>query len=235
MGNATATDETEIGAYLQAANQNVLSLDSRVDLSGYLSRTSDIVALMVLEHQMHLSNMFTRVAWEYRLAQPEARTMTVSEPSASDPGVIEATRVGAKGALDLKLRPLPQAAVEIVDYMLFVDEAPFAGRVEGVSGFAERFPKQGPRDARGRSLRDLELTTRLMRYPLSYMIYSEQFDALPADVRGAIYERLWTVLSGGDPQTIYTSRLPLADRQAIVEILRDTRPGLPEYFQPVTR
>jgi hypothetical protein len=107
--------------------------------------------------------------------------------------------------------------------------------VEGVSGFGERFSRQGPRDSKGRSLRDVDLTTRLMRYPCSYMVYSEAFDALPTEVRGAVYARLWEVLSGADAQAIYARRLSLADRQAIVDILRETKPGLPAYFQAVTR
>lgn len=234
MGNATVKDETQLNDLVQKHNQNLTSLEGRFEPSGYLQPTSDIVALMVLEHQMHLSNMFTRMAWESRLAAPEAKTMAVRENPEAVGQVIEATRVGARGALSLKLRPVRDAAIETVDYMLFVDEAPLT-KIEGLSGFAQKFPAAGPRDSKGRSLRDLDLSTRLMRYPLSYLIYSEAFDALPADVKEALYARLWAVLSGQDTQAIYAQRLPLADRQAIVEILRETKPGLPGYFQAVTR
>jgi hypothetical protein len=92
----------------------------------------------------------------------------------------------------------------------------------------------GPRDHQGRSLRDLDLTHRLLRYPCSYMIYSAAFDALPADAKDAIYKRMWQVLSGDDQGQKY-SRLTLADRRAVVEILRDTKKDLPSYFQPVAR
>jgi hypothetical protein len=232
-GNATSADETAIDPVVRGENQNLRSLDGRADFSGYLSGTSDIVALMVLEHQMHLMNLFTRIGWEHRLATPEAKAMAIPESRAG--GVIEATRTGRTRVDSLKLRPLPEAVIHLVDYMLFVDEAPLAGGVQGVSGFAQRFPRQGIRDAKGRSLRDLDLSSRLMRYPLSYMIYSEPFEALPAEIKAAVYQRLWDVLSGAVTDTIYASRLPLADRQAIVEILRDTKPGLPAYFGPVTR
>ena len=232
MGNATVQDETELNALVQPANQNVTRLDERTDLTGYPVATSDIVALMVLEHQMHMANLFTRIAWESRLATPEARAMKIPDAPAPVGNVIEATRVGAKGAANLKLRPVREAAIETVDYMLFVDEAPFDGPVEGVSGFAARFPTQGPRDSRGRSLRDLDLSTRLLRYPLTWMIYSPQFDALPGDVKDALYRRLWDVLSGAETQAIYTATLPFATRQAIVEILRDTKRDLPPYFEP---
>jgi hypothetical protein len=127
-----------------------------------------------------------------------------------------------------------EAAREVVDYMLFVDEARLAGKIEGTSGFAEAFSAIGPRDTRGRSLRQLDLTRRLMRYPCSYMIYSPAFDALPAIAKDAIYRRLWQVLSGEDKQLAYR-RLSLADRQAIVAILRDTKKDLPGYFQSVQR
>jgi hypothetical protein len=120
-----------------------------------------------------------------------------------------------------------------VDYMLFVDEPTIAGKIEGTSGFAEMFAAQGPRDSHGRSLRQLDLESRLMRYPCSYMIYSPAFDALPPVARDAVYKRLWQVLGGVDKQRQY-ARLSLADRRAIVEILRATKPDLPAYFQAVT-
>ena len=121
--------------------------------------------------------------------------------------------------------------------MLFrsVDEAPLADRVRGNSGFAERFAKQGPRDRQGRSLYELDLTRRLMKYPCSFLIYSPAFDALPPKMKDALYRRLWDVLSGADMDASYRTVLPKATRQAIVEILRDTRTGLPAIFQGTIR
>ncbi len=129
---------------------------------------------------------------------------------------------------------LPQAASELVDYMLFVDEAPLPGRMKGTSGFAERFAMQGPRDSKGRSLRDLDLEKRLLKYPCSYMIYSDSFNALPAETKDAIYKRMWQILSGEEKDKKY-ARLELADRRAIAEILRDTKPELRPYLGSVTR
>lgn len=106
---------------------------------------------------------------------------------------------------------------ELADYMLFVGEAPIQGKITGTSGFTEQFSARGPHDSKGRSLRELSLQGRLMRYPCSYMIYSEAFDALPAEAKTAVYRRMWKVLA----------RRNEADRTAIVEILRDTRKNFP--------
>ena len=125
--------------------------------------------------------------------------------------------------------PVIDAAREVVDYLLFVDEAPFADAIHGSTRFAEKFTAQGPRDRRGRSLRDLDLKRRLMRYPCSYLIYSAAFDGLPGEARSAIYARLWEILSGREAGPRY-ARLSAGDRRAIIEILRDTKAGLPEYW-----
>ena len=114
---------------------------------------------------------------------------------------------------------------ELVDYMLFVDEAPLPSRIAGTSGFTERFSQSGPRDSKGRSLRQLDLQTRLLRYPCSYMIYTSAFDGLPALAREAIYTRMWEILSGADRSKQY-ARLSLIDRQTVVEILRENQTRL---------
>lgn len=122
-----------------------------------------------------------------------------------------------------------EAATELVDYLLFVDEAPLPSPVTGSTPFAQHFSSQGPRDGQGRSLRQLDLQERLLRYPCSYMIYSDAFEAMPAAAKAAVYERLWAVLSGQVTDEVYR-RVSKTDRVAIAEILRDTKPALPEYF-----
>jgi hypothetical protein len=184
------------------------SLQVDLDASSYPSQHSDIVALMVFDHQVQMVNLLTRVSWDVRFALYDHH--------------------------DLTARLLRDGAKELVDYLLFIDEAPLGGKIQGSSGFAEKFTARGPRDHKGRSLRDFDLERRLMRYPCSYMIYTEAFDGLPAEAKEAIYKRMWQILSGQENEPKY-ARLSLADRQAIVEILRDTKPGLPDYFQSVTR
>jgi len=123
-----------------------------------------------------------------------------------------------------------ELAPELVDYLLFVDEQPFTAAVKGSSGFAERFAAEGPKDHRGRSLRQLDLNQRLMRYPCSYMVYSAAFGALPMDARTAVYVRIWDILSGRDTSPKY-GRLSETDRRDVVDILRETLHDLPTNFR----
>jgi hypothetical protein len=168
------------------------------NFTGFLSPGSDIVALMVFDHQMHMMNLLTRMGWETRFALHE-RVLTPAK--------------------------LAGMAAEVVDYILFLDEARLGSPVRGTLGFEEKFAAEGPFDAKGRSLRQFDLDRRMMRYPCSYMIYSPAFDALPEEAKGAVYQRMWQVLSNEN------RRLTLEDRRAIVEILRDTKKDLPPYFR----
>ena len=119
--------------------------------------------------------------------------------------------------------------------MLFVDESPLADRMVGSAGFeADVRGARAVRPARAHAPGESTSTLRLFRYPCSYMIYTAAFDALPTDAKDAVYRRLWQVLSGADRDSRY-EHLTRGDRQAVVEILRDTKPGLPDYFDDVFR
>ena len=194
--------------------RQLATLAGEFDTRGFLSPYSDIVALLVLEHQTHMTDLLIRVGWETRVASNDAR--------------MPVPRV-TPDFVDVRSR-IRDSVSEVVDYMLFLDEAPLPGRVTGSSGFAERFSSSGPRDSRGRSLRQLDLQRRLMRYPCSYLIYSPVFDALPGLAKEAIYERMEQILAGrGDRSTL--AQLSLTDRQAITDILRETKPGFPGSLQ----
>jgi hypothetical protein len=166
-----------------------------------------------------MTNLLTRAGWEARAADPRLHPPFVAEPG-------EDARVAAI---------MSGVANEVVDYMLFIDEAKLTDPVRGASGFAERFSAEGPKDKKGRSLHELDLNRRLLKYPCSYLIYSAAFDQLPPGARDPIYKRMWQILSGSERAPRYTSALSPADRRAIVEILRDTKPGLPSYFSGVVR
>jgi hypothetical protein len=197
LGNAPIADRNIDDVKIDDANLNLGDLRARFDTSGYLSPHSDVVALLVFNHQLRMMNLLTRIGWQAR---------TLAHDGRSEAAIVTGLR---------------DIAIEAVDYMLFVDEAPLSG-VSGTSGFAESFSGRGPRDSKGRSLRDLDLKQRLFTNPCSYMVYSEAFEQLPAVAKRAIYERLWDVLSGSVRAPKY-SRLSAADRDRIIEILRETK------------
>jgi hypothetical protein len=180
-------------------------IDPRFDPSAYLSPDSDVVALMTLEHQTRMTNLIVRVGWDTRIAMAD--------------GKLQEARDKLNAAID-----------DMVGYMLFADEAPIAGPIQGVSSFTKTFPERGPRDKQGRSLRDFDLQKRLFKYPLSYMIYTKAFDSLPVSARDRIYQRLYDVLTGKDMSPKF-ARLSAEDRRNVLEILKDTKPDLPGYWK----
>ncbi len=202
LGNPDTVTARDGALLLNAHATAVESLAGTLDLTGYLTPYSDVAALLVFDHQTRLVNLLTRVGWAVRIATADK---------------LDAEKVAR------------ETAAELADAMLFVDEAPLPGRIESTSGFVRAFESRGPADAKGRSLRQLDLTRRLMRYPCSYMIYSAAFSNLPPAARDAVYARMWRILSGAESGPRY-ARLSAADRRAIVEILRDTKPDLPAYF-----
>lgn len=203
MGNAVGHDPARPQLLDTQGTQNLTSLDKRFDTSKYLLPSSDIVALMTLEHQTRMTNLMTRIGWDTRIAQHDGKL-----DEAKLNGEVE----------------------EMVTYMLFADERQIREPIAGVSTFTKTFPERGPRDKQGRSLRDFDLKTRMFRYPLSYMIYSAAFDGMPDTARTRVYQRLYDVLSGKD-QTEKYARLTAEDRKAILEIVRDTKPNLPAYWK----
>jgi hypothetical protein len=204
MGNAIAADPFRPLDLEPSHSQNLSTLADKFDVSKYLTGTSDIVALMTLEHQVGMANRLNALTFQYGRAKRD--------------GMSDADWTELDGDVD-----------DLVGYMLFLDEAPLVEPVKGVSSFTLTFPRRGPRDKQGRSLRDFNLQNRLFRYPMSYMVYSDLFDALPASIRDRVYRRLYDVLTGKDinPKYVVLSR---ADRRAIFEILLDTKPGLPAYW-----
>jgi hypothetical protein len=204
MGNVTTAIHPTSGPVATSNEVMIRWLNSPLDGRGYPSHDSDIAALMVFDHQMHAINLLTRINWESRVA-------------------------AANGHINFESGILRELVHELTDYFLFVDEVAPPARVTPRQGFAERFTAAGPKDRQGRSLRQLDVEHRLLLYPCSYMVYSEAFDALPTATRDAIYQRMWTILSGADASRKY-GHLSAADRRAIIEILRDTKAGLPAVW-----
>jgi len=124
---------------------------------------------------------------------------------------------------------IKSACEPLVEYLLFSEEAELTGRIQGTSGFAHEFALCGPRDRQGRSLRDFDLETRLFKFRCSYLIYSASFRALPGEARDYVLRRMGEVLCGQDTSKKF-AHLSAKERQAILEILRETLPDLPDSW-----
>jgi hypothetical protein len=178
---------------------NASEAGKRVDTSRYLTGYSDAIALMVLAHQTRLHN---------RIADVNAVTSMILKAN-------DNTNDALKNRLKGIIEPLVRG-------MLFSGEVKLTEPITGNTAFAAQFEKRGPYDHQGRSLRQFDLKKRLFRYPCSYLIYSDSFDALPATVKQYIYERMIEVLQGKDHSEDF-NHLSADDRKAIFEILKDTK------------
>lgn len=210
LGNLKAASAREFHEADLKASGNRDSLAGLLDTRPYLTDKSDIVALLVFEHQASVQTHLSRALFKSRefLARESADGGLEQPLSALSPRM--------QGLYKRLLEP-------VVRSLLFVDAVPFTDTIRGNSGFAEWFEAQGPRDAMGRSLRELDLETRLFRYPLSHVIYTAAFDGLPRSAREYVYTRLQEVLSG-DVKDDVSTRLAAQDRQALFEILKATKP-----------
>jgi hypothetical protein len=211
MGNLVVQDRSDVGSVNLREGSNKTDLKEYLDIGAYVEPTSDVVSLMVLEHKTRMFNLITRVGFETRLAFDAVHADWKAPEAALD-------QLGEEG------RQFVDAAIEeLVGYMLFTDEVVLEDSIQGSPAYAGDFQRLGPHDKKGRSLRDLDMQTRMFKYPLSFLIYSESFDGIPAPAKQRIYERLREVLSGED-QSEKFARLTAEDRTNIREILLDTKP-----------
>jgi hypothetical protein len=217
MGNVFVTDREHPERLEAASGANILELSARFPTSEYLTPHSDLVAQLVLAHQTQMHNLITLTNFQTRLAL-HAESGRGSKPGLDLDRLSEAAR-----------NQIEAPAEELVRYLLFADEAALEEPVSGTSEFGREFAARGSRDPSGRSLREFDLRKRMFKYPCSYLIYSEAFDALPRPARDYVYRRLREVLTGLEPPGF--ARLSAADRRAILEILLATKPGLPEDWR----
>jgi hypothetical protein len=218
MGNLVVRGREPPDPSENADGLNVTRLDDRFPVEGYLAPYSDIVALMVLEHQVLVHNRLTSANFSAQAAMHYQAELNRALGQPED------------APLESTTRRIQVAGDDLVEAILLADEAKLTDEISGVSGFAEAFSQRGPRDSQGRSLRELDLKHRLFKYPCSYLIYSPAFDSLPDAMRSYVWTRLWDVLSGKD-QSPEFAHLSAADRQAITEIIRETKKDLPAPWQ----
>ncbi len=187
------------------------SLDDLVGLGKYLSPHSDLVALMVLDHQTQMHNTLTAANYETREALLQAAEMNATLGRPADELSESASR------------RIDAAAEKIVERLLFCGEFRLTDPVNGTSGFAEEFAATGLRDPKGRSLREFDLQTRLFRYPCSYLIHSEAFAGLPDELLNRVVARVKEILSGEEPEEKFAHLSP-EDRGKVQAILEATTP-----------
>jgi hypothetical protein len=213
LGNLIATEKQSPEETDNSRGMNVTDVASRFNRSKYLAGSSDIVALMVMEHQTTAHNLITAANFQTRLAlaQEAALNRELKQP--------------ADYRWDSTNSRIKAVGEPLVRYLLFSEEAVLTDPIRGTTSFATDFAARGPRDKRGRSLRDFDLTRRLFKYPCSYLVYSPAFDSLPSEVKKYVSRRMDEILSRKDRSPEFAS-LSAADRQAIVEILKETKPSL---------
>jgi len=195
---------------------NRTDLRGLCDTTAYLASSSDIVALMVLEHQTQMHNLLTRANHQTRLAlRDEALLNKALGHSVTD-------------RLDSTTSRIRSVGEPLVRYLLFADEALLTEPVNGTTEFVREFSARGRRDPQGRTLRDFDLKRRMFRHPLSYLIYSEAFEEQPGPLKEYVYRRLWEILTGDGGEF---DHLSADDRRAVLDILRSTKTGLPDYWR----
>jgi hypothetical protein len=212
MGNAFARRRGDQVDLDTDSGANVTSLANRLDTAPYLAATSDLVALMVMEHQTHLQNLIVKASYQTRIAlrYEQALNKELGRP--------------ADYRSDSTVSRIASVCDPLVKAMLFCGETRLTDPITGTSGFAQRFSAEGPRDPQGRSLKQLDLKTRLLQYPCSWMIYSPLFDAMPQAARDYVYQRLSNILTGKDGGKDF-AQFSDADRKAVLEILTATKPS----------
>lgn len=219
LGNQVFADGLDPAHVDRGPGANLTALTGHFAEDAYLGGgRSDVVALMVLGHQVQMHNLLTRASYDTRLALRDAEVMNqaLGRPHSERSESVQ--------------RRIASAAEALLRHLLFVGEPRLGGPVVGDPAYVRDFTAHGPRDGQGRSLRDLDLGRRLLRHPCSWLINSEAFDALPTEVRDVTLERLRQVLTGED-QTPDFAHLDAADRRAIGELLVATKAGLPAAFR----
>jgi hypothetical protein len=231
MGNVVVQDKEHPDQLDRAAGANIIDLSQRIDTSAYLIPDSDIVAHLVLAHQTQMHNLITLTNYQTRIALFNAKEREAARNNGADQvsSKLAAKPLPFKAPFDDVQKQYEAPAEELVRYLLFTNEAAIEEPIKGTSGFAEAFAARGPRDAKGRSLRDFDLHTQIFKYPCSYLIYSESFEALPESAKTDVYHRLFEILTGRDQSPAF-ARLTGEDRRAVFEILLATKPGLPEEW-----
>jgi hypothetical protein len=218
-GNATAT-MLEGNAVLHSDGvYNQTTLDKFFETKRYLRPTSDVISLLILEHQAGMHNRITKATYDVRGAIERRMDLLTELGEKPGPGLTGSALSVAKSHVE-----------KVLQFLLFAGEAALPeGGVEGSRATVDAFHERRIATKDGRSLRDLQLLNRVFKYRCSYLIYAPEWDGLPAPFLEMIYQRLYEILTSKEPIKGY-EHLVTSERRNILEILRETKPGLPDYF-----
>ncbi|MDG1363321.1 MAG: hypothetical protein P8Q54_07585 [Akkermansiaceae bacterium] len=207
LGNRWVPESVLSGAKFKPEVSDHEDLSSLINTEKYLQPTSDIVALMVLEHQCRTHNLITKAKMGYQRALYFQKSYS------------EGKDLGSHDGMSWKMAE--SSAKEIVDSFLFASEIdPGGDGVEGADKFAEAFKRGGVKTAKGKSLRDLRLYGRLFKNRCSYMIHSLAFKGLPELIKERVYYHLREELAN-EADNHLSSR----EKKILLGILEETVPG----------
>jgi hypothetical protein len=202
LGNVTYTE----GHQPQPGQLAFETLQGKIDTSKYPRPTSDVIALMALEHQCKAHNLMTAATMNYKRAYYLGKAMDAE----GDPDKGSAGRVA------------DDAAKKIVEWLLYSGEASQGeDGVEGNVEFQEQFQSSIPRTRAGESLADFHLNGRLFKNRCSYMVYSAAFRQLPDRVKSEVIAGLQRVFEATSTKDQHPE-IKLPERQRIARILRET-------------
>ncbi|MDB6133267.1 MAG: hypothetical protein JWM59_1510 [Verrucomicrobiales bacterium] len=220
-GNVTATANDRNTVTMDTAKgANLESLESFFPVRRYARADSDIVALMVMEHQLGMTSRLVEASYAVRGAMVRQADL---RRELGDPPTDELVGT-AKIIAD-------SHAGKILEYLLFAGEAALPeGGIEGGADFQAGFRAGRPATPDGKSLTDFQLLTRLFKYRCSYLIYSRLWDTLPPEFLALLYQRLFAILTAETPPPRF-AHLSARERRDILQILRTTKPGLPDSWQ----
>lgn len=205
LGNRTYVENETT----QPRPSDLPELTHTIDTHKYPLPTSDIVALLVLEHQCRMHNLLTAASMQYRRAIFLSRLL---DPTA-------APDAGSAGQVAGSM------AEKIVDCLFFKNEADLGEGVEGSEGFQKSFEARFPKSKDGHSLADFNLYGRIFKHRCSYMVYSEAFQNLPVVVKGLVLKKMHSALTGSDPAYDW---LKASEKSRVRAILASTLPDWPE-------
>jgi hypothetical protein len=219
MGNILIDDLSHMPSLDAVRHENIDTLDqlNYLDTSHYLEPTSDIVALLVLEHQLTVVNELTYIKFKAPVVLQRMHLADAVNAPSWDALPPQAQKV------------LRRMLDDLVKRMLFVGATEYKDQVSGSKQYADWFEAQGPKDDQGRSLRDFDLKTKLFKHPVSFLIYSSDFNTLPAYARDYVYRQLADILEGHNHDQTYAF-IPDQERKTAIQILVDTKPDFVPYL-----